>query len=160
MTTVLVLSDTHGNRGGIQGLFPLMRECDRIIHLGDTSGDGAFIRSLFPRKTHVLNGNCDPVQLGEDEAVIEIEGVKIFACHGHRYSVKTGTDRLCARAASLGCGVALYGHTHRAEESEKDGVLIINPGSLSRYSEKSYCYLVINKDKAVPKIVYPDERNV
>lgn len=160
MKTVVIISDTHGNRRGIEALFPVMEESDMIIHLGDTSQDGGFIRAKFPGKTYLINGNCDLTKLGEDELVLDIEGVKLLACHGHRYSVKYTSAKLVQRAKELGCKVALYGHTHSAFEGETDGVLLINPGTLSRYSKKSYCYLIINGDKAVAKIVETDERNL
>ena len=160
MKKIVVLSDTHGNRRDIEGLFPIMEESDMIIHLGDTSQDGNYIRSRFPQKTYLLNGNCDLTKLGEDELVLEIENVKVFACHGHMYSVKQTSARLAARAKSLGCTLALYGHSHRAQEEQIDGVLTVNPGTMSRYSKKSYCYLVICGDKAVATTVYTDERNI
>lgn len=160
MKSVVIVSDTHGNRRAIEGLFPVMEESDYIIHLGDTSQDGSFIKARFPQKTYLLNGNCDLMKAGEDELTLEIEGVKIFACHGHMYSVKYTDRKLVARAKELGCAVALYGHTHSAFEGESDGVLFVNPGTLSRYSRKSYCYLLINGEKAVAKIVDADERNI
>ena len=160
MKTIVVISDTHGNRRGIESLFPVMEESDMIIHLGDTSQDGGFIREKFPDKTYLLNGNCDLYKLGEDELVLEAEKVKIFACHGHKYSVKSTNGKLAARARELGCSVALYGHTHRAVEETCGDILVVNPGTMSRYSHKSYCYLIINGDKAVAKIVDADERNL
>ena len=160
MITIVVISDTHGNRAAIDSLLPVMQECDMIIHLGDTSQDGNYIRGKFPRKTYLLNGNCDFTKLGDDELVLPVESVKVFACHGHMYSVKTTSAKLAKRANELGCSVALYGHFHRAAEEEIDGVLTVNPGTMSRYSKNSYCYLVINGDKAISKIVYPDERNL
>lgn len=155
MKTVTVLSDTHGNRAAIDKIADVLRESDLVIHLGDTSADGNYIKKFNPN-VRLINGNCDPIRLGEDEITLEIEGVNIFACHGHRYSVKSSAAKLIARAKELGCGVALYGHSHRASEKETDGVLAINPGTMSRYSEKSYCYLVINGGKAVAKIVNVD----
>lgn len=160
MKTVFVLADTHGNRTAIDGLLPVMAESDYIIHLGDTSQDGNYIRAKFPSKTYLLNGNCDFTKLGDDELALDIEDVKIFACHGHMYSVKSTCANLVSRAKELGCSVALYGHTHNACECEIDGVLTVNPGTLSRYSKNSYCYIVINGKKAVSKIVYPAERNI
>lgn len=160
MKSVVIVSDTHGNRRALEALFPVMEESDYIIHLGDTSQDGGYLRARFPDKTYIVNGNCDLVKLGENELVLEIENVKIFACHGHLYSVKYTTAKLAARAKELGCGVALFGHTHSAYEGETDGVLLINPGTLSRYSHKSYCYLIVNGGKAVAKIVNADERNI
>ena len=79
MKTLTVISDTHGNMRKITELNAIFEECDYIVHLGDTSSDGARIRAQFPDKTILINGNCDPVKLGEDEKVIEIENVRIFS---------------------------------------------------------------------------------
>ena len=160
MKKAVIVSDSHGNLQALERLDGIFSECDVIFHLGDTSKDGAYIKSKYPKKTYILNGNCDFASFGEDEICVEIEGVKIFACHGHMYSVKRTLEKLAERAKELGCGIALYGHTHRAEEREVLGVLTINPGNMSRYSQNSYCYLVINGDKATAKIVCPDQRNI
>jgi putative phosphoesterase len=137
----------------IDSLDQLFAENDYIIHLGDTSSDGGYIRGKYPEKTYVVNGNCDLDKLGEDEIVLEIEGVRIFACHGHKYSVKYTHSKLLERARELNCSIALYGHTHRADIDEEGDVTLINPGCMTRYSQKSYLYLVLNNKKATYKIV-------
>lgn len=156
MKTILVVSDSHGNRASLEKLFPIFGESDYIIHLGDTSGDGEFIRREFPQKTYVLNGNCDAMRVGESEIILEVEGVKIFACHGDKYSVKTTHARIAKKANEEGCKVALFGHSHRATEETEEGIQLFNPGTISRYSRKSYLYLVVNGDKAVGKICWLD----
>lgn len=153
MKTVTVISDTHGNRRALDKLATVFAESDYIIHLGDTSDDGVGLRTAYPDKTFLVNGNCDFVKLGVNELTLQIEGVKIFATHGHLYSAKHTHDRLVRRAKELDCNIVLYGHTHRADEREIDGVMVLNPGTLSRYAQKSYGYLVINGTKAVFKIV-------
>lgn len=154
MKTCIVLSDTHGNTQAIRDLDGMFAENDYIIHLGDTSSDGSIIRKSYPAKTTLINGNCDFYsKFGEDESVITVENVKIFACHGHNYSVKTTLLRLAARAKELGCDIALYGHTHEAREDVIDGVTLLNPGSLSRFGGKSYLYLVVNGEKFTYKHV-------
>lgn len=155
MKTAIILSDTHGNRR-YDDFRRVLEESDYIFHLGDTSSDGARLRAEFPDKTIVINGNCDPMRMGEPEVVAEIEGVKIFATHGHLYSAKSTREKLAEAAKKRGCKVALYGHTHRAAEEEIDGVACLNPGTLSRYSSKSYGYLVIVDDKFTYKIVNLD----
>ena len=153
MKKIIVVSDSHGNRQALDDLYGIFSESDIIIHLGDTSSDGGYIRKNFPDKTVVINGNCDIMSVGEKEKIINCEGVNIFCCHGHAYSVKSTLSRLAKRAKELDCKLALYGHTHDALESEIDGVTLLNPGTLSRYSQKSYLYLVVNGDKFTQKIV-------
>ncbi|MDE6850732.1 MAG: metallophosphoesterase [Clostridia bacterium] len=152
MKKLTVVSDTHGNAAAIQKLFPVFAESDYIIHLGDTSSDGQIIRREFPEKTLLLNGNCDLSKLGEDELVLEVESVKIFACHGDKYGVKRGYDNIAYKAEQEGCKVALFGHTHAPIEKTTGGIMLFNPGTLRRYTANTYLYLVINGDKVVGKI--------
>ena len=154
MKKIVVISDTHGNMAAIEQLEGIFEECDCIIHLGDTSGDGAKIAKKYPDKTFLLNGNSDFMHCGENEIALEIEKVKIFATHGHYYSVKNTLSKLAKHAKELRCQLALYGHTHSAGEDIVDGVKLVNPGTLSRYSKQSYAYIVLNAGKSVVKIVY------
>ena len=154
MKSFIIVSDSHRNRAALNRLDAVFAECDCIIHLGDTSSDGSMIRSDFAGKTYLLNGNCDVPRLGEDTLTLEIAGVKIFACHGDRLGVKRGTAELARRAAEGGADIALFGHTHRAVEEQKDGVTLFNPGTLSRYAAfKSYLYLAVYDKKFTGKIV-------
>lgn len=152
MKTFVVLSDSHGRYKNVQKLAPLFAENDFVVHLGDGSSDMRPYTAQEPDKFYVMKGNCD-FSCGQEECVIEAEGLSVFCCHGHRYGVKRGIEGLAARAKELGCAVALYGHTHRAEISTVDGVLCINPGALGSYADPSYCYLVLHKGKATPTLV-------
>lgn len=151
MKTFIILSDSHG-RAGVGRVRHLFGENDYIIHLGDGSSDMRPIVTMYPEKTYVMKGNCD-FSYGLDEYVIEAEGVKILCCHGHRYGVKHGLDRLVARAKELDCDIALYGHTHIANIETVDGVLCVNPGALGDYAEPSYCFMAVHAGKATPTIV-------
>lgn len=153
MKTFVIVSDSHRNRAALNKLDGVFAECDYIVHLGDLSTDGGYVRGKFPEKTIVINGNCDLDKVGDDEKVLEVEGVKILMCHGHKYSVKQRLDKLAYAALEKGCTVALYGHTHEARCDELGGVKLINPGTLSRYSEQSYCYMTVHNGKVVEKIV-------
>lgn len=155
MKKLIILSDTHGNGNAVAELLPLIAENDCVIHLGDGAGDMREIRSLYPDKVYAVGGNCDFSTALPQEGELEIEQVKIFYCHGHRYGVKEDREKLAAEAKRRGCDIALYGHTHIAMIDETDGVTLINPGSLRYPVGKggSYCYLVVNKDKATPVIV-------
>lgn len=154
MKTIVVISDTHGHRAGIEKLKTLFAENDYIIHLGDGASDMRDIVNAYPEKTFVCQGNCDFFS-ALPEGELEVEGVKIFFCHGHKYRVKADLSALAEEAARRGCKAALYGHTHRALISEENGVLLVNPGSL-RYPAGeggSYCYLTVNGEKIYPVLV-------
>ncbi len=153
MTTFVIVSDSHRNRAALNALRDVFSECDYIVHLGDFSSDGAYVKNMYSDKTIIINGNCDIDKLGVDEYVLQAEGVSILMCHGHRYGVKQTLEKLLSAAKENSCGVALYGHTHRACSETIDGIKLINPGSLSRYGEQSYCYMVVHKGKVTEKIV-------
>lgn len=154
MKSAIVLSDTHGNMAMVEKLLPLIREADYVFHLGDGAADLARYYKELQGKLFSVGGNCDVFFTGDREGVVEVEGVKVFYCHGHRYSVKRGTDELLTRAKEVGAQIALYGHTHEAWIDEADGVTMINPGALTRFTAKpSYCYLVFYGGKFTAKIV-------
>ena len=153
MKTFVILSDTHRNIAPLQKIATVLSECDYIIHLGDMASDARELARDYPEKTYVIAGNND-FWGGESEIVLDAEERRIFACHGHRYGVKSGTERLVAAAKERMCDIALFGHTHEAFAGEEEGVLLINPGCMTRYSPRqTYCYLVLNGNKAVPTIV-------
>lgn len=153
MKTLVVLSDTHRNTAPLDKIATVLAECDYIIHLGDMASDAKELMRTYPEKTYVVAGNNDFFG-GQSEFVLDVEGRRVFACHGHRYGVKSGTQKLVQAAKERLCDIALFGHTHEAFVGEEEGVLLINPGCMTRFSPKrTYCYLVINGPKAVPTIV-------
>lgn len=152
MKTFVVISDSHGRRGAVDRVWKLFSENDYIVHLGDGSSDMRPAIGAFPEKCYVMRGNCD-FSYGEEERIIEAEGMRILCCHGHRYGVKSGLERLAMRAKEKDCDIALYGHTHAASVETVNGVLCVNPGALGSYADPSYCYLVLHRGKATATIV-------
>ncbi len=155
MKKLIILSDSHGKRAYVRELAPLFAENDYIIHLGDGASDAREIFKEYPEKTYPVGGNCDFCSPYPDEGVLEVEGVRIFYCHGHKYGVKRDLTSLAKAAKEKDCDVALYGHTHRASVDKIDGVSLINPGTMSYplHQGGSYCYLVVHKKEVTPTIV-------
>ncbi len=155
MKTLVVISDTHGSGKGIEKMRSILQENDFIVHLGDGFSEGRKLISDYPEKAYACTGNCDLFAPLPDEGELEVEGVKILYCHGHKYGVKSTLIRLAQEAKKRDCDLALYGHTHTARIDEIDGVMLVNPGSL-RYPAGeggSYAYLVVNGKKITPVIV-------
>lgn len=155
MKRLIAVSDSHGNAKAVEKLLPLIKENHYFLHLGDGLSDLRAVLEEFPKKTYFCLGNCDFYGGVSDEGILEVEQVKIFYCHGHRYGVKGGLGALAKRAKELDCQLALYGHTHQAGVLEIDGVTLVNPGSL-RYpfgEGGSYAYIVINGEKITAVIV-------
>lgn len=155
MKKIVIISDTHGNYQGVEKLLPIIAENDYVIHLGDGARDLGAVWDAYPDKAYACAGNCDYSSPLPSDGELEIEGVKLYYCHGHQYGVKTELISLSLEAKRRGCQIALYGHTHLPKISQREGVTLINPGSLKRNVGEggSYCYLVINKDKFTPVLV-------
>ena len=113
------------------------------------------VRGKYPEKVYQCAGNCDFFAPLPEEGVVEIEGLRIFYCHGHKYRVKSDLQGLAQAAKARDCDIAFFGHTHKALICEMDGVTLINPGSLRRKvgDGGSYCYLVIHDKKATPVLI-------
>ena len=125
-----VISDTHGDLSALKRAAERIGAADAWIHLGDHCADSAPLKRLNPM-VYSVKGNCDPFP-GLMEIVIEFEGVKVFAVHGHTYGVKDGLSRLYYRALELGCSAALYGHTHVPNLERNGTFFLLNPGSPAR----------------------------
>ena len=61
----------------------------------------------------------------------ENQGKKIFMCHGHRYGVKYGYNSIFYRGKEVGADIVLFGHSHLPIIDEHDGLILMNPGSIS-----------------------------
>ena len=149
MKKLLIISDTHGALRAVDSMIPFLKENDYLIHLGDGAGDLRVLWDLFPDQIYQCAGNCDGISPAPEEDVLELEGVRIFYCHGHQYGVKGGLQALANAAKKHDCQVALYGHTHEQMVTEIDGVTLINPGAFRRpvYDGGPYCYLLVYGDK-------------
>ena len=151
MIKITVISDSHGNTLALDKMAQIILESDIVFHLGDHFDDMRYLAPVLGDKLYRVHGNCDWGNVKSVE--VKVEGHKIFATHGDLYGVKSGTDRLVQIAKSRGCKIALYGHTHVAEIREQNGVLLINPGTLHKFStRKTFAYIVISGDKVIPTI--------
>lgn len=132
----IVLSDSHGDTASLERAIASVGEknIDMIIHLGDIARDTDYLEMLYyPIKVVSVLGNNDFLHSGDYERVIEFDSHKILICHGHTLGVSYGTERLETLARQKDCEVALFGHTHHATLKKcDDGLIVLNPGSVSR----------------------------
>lgn len=153
MKTAIALSDSHGNRRIFEKIDRQLLECDYIFHLGDGFSDAFWLKNRYGNKVVAVAGNCDGDTEG-DRKLLEIEGVKIFLTHGHKYNVKRSLDELFNAACEIGATVCLYGHTHEKSVENYGEIRLINPGSTSlSTAPPSYCYLVFTNGRCIEKIV-------
>lgn len=128
---IAVISDTHGDKKALKRALERIGPVDVILHLGDHGQD--LEESLTGTKEiYAVHGNSDPVKSLPVERVLNFCGHTLFMCHGHRYNVKQGLQRLYYRGLELGADIILFGHTHLALNHQEEELLILNPGSASR----------------------------
>ena len=134
----LLISDTHGFHENLKAVVAQEAPFDRVLHMGDTEGWDPVIEEIVGVPVDIVAGNCDWASALPSERTVNIGGVSIFMTHGHEYYVTTGMEVLLDRARECGCQVVLFGHTHRPFQQMSDGVLIANPGSISRPRQPGY----------------------
>ncbi|MGL6108136.1 metallophosphoesterase [Romboutsia sp.] len=138
-----VISDTHGIKVHIDKAIPHLKNCDLIIHAGDNFSDSKYVYNETKVNIIAVKGNCDFERDVEDELIFEAEDKSIFLCHGDKYGVKYGIEEIEIKAKSINADIVIFGHTHVPLSIEKDGILYINPGSVSFPRRVSYKSIVM-----------------
>ncbi|MEA4965681.1 MAG: metallophosphoesterase [Oscillospiraceae bacterium] len=148
MLKILVFSDSHGCLSGMEEAVG-REQPDLIFHLGDYVRDYAQLRCLFPQIPGVsLAGNCDFAAQEPVQVLTEEGGVRIFACHGHTYQVKSGLLRLKLAAKEKGADLCLFGHTHAGFCEKADGIWFLNPGASGGGWHRTYGVVTIADGEA------------
>ncbi len=137
---ILVFSDSHGAYSNMERAIGAHPDAEMIFFLGDGLRDADRLFDEYKNIPHVaVKGNCDfsASYGGEsylDEQTVDLGGVRIFACHGHKYGVKSSELSLWLRAKEKEATLALFGHTHQPYERCYEGVRLFNPGSIGQGS--------------------------
>lgn len=153
---IIVISDSHGRSSAIQQAINAQPSAKHVFFLGDVLSDIEDFEHFFPdRVLHAVRGNCDFYACAPTQGLVTLGGKKILFTHGHEQGVKGGTSSLLSYAKSLGADIALYGHTHTACTEYRDGIYLVNPGSVSRprQGKCSYAVLDIVNRQVMPVIV-------
>lgn len=160
----MIASDIHGSAYYCEKMIETYRaeQADRLLLLGDLLYHGPrndLPRDYAPKKVIAMlnemkndlicvRGNCEaevdqmvldfPVL--SDSCLLFSGGRLIFATHGHHYN----TSALPPHKAG---DVLLHGHTHVPACEEVDGMLYLNPGSVSIPKENSpHSYMTLEDD--------------
>ncbi|WP_066639182.1 YfcE family phosphodiesterase [Desulfolucanica intricata] len=152
-----VFSDTHGFCDYVKIAIPRMGNLDLILHAGDYYTDKESLEKMTAVQVEAVVGNCDPWANGPREQIFKLEGKKLLLTHGHRYGIKNNLQKLFYRAEEVGADVVVFGHTHYAESVMYGGILLFNPGSISRprgQAYPSYGILEITAEAVTPHIHY------
>ena len=150
---LLIASDLHGSAPACRKLLDIFAAsgAERLILLGDLLYHGprnnlpegydpkAVIAMLseYADKLFCVRGNCDtevdqmvlPFPILAETALLFVDGRTWFAAHGHR----AGANPTAKDLPKLPAGsVVLTGHTHiPVLETNQNGILLLNPGSVS-----------------------------
>ena len=145
MKRILIISDNHGFTHQLKAVIERELPIDLFLHLGDGECAKSDYERMLPPLTPslYLKGNNDFFPL-KPTARFDLAGVEVFAAHGHKYAVKRDLSLLEYEAKKQGAHLVCYGHTHRAEIHETDGITYVNPGSFTGfYSPTGSTYAIV-----------------
>jgi putative phosphoesterase len=145
---VIVFSDSHGR---LDNALTALREAGRVdylLHAGDLYCDALTLADASSLPVIAVPGNCDRAVEGRAEELFPLGGRRFYMTHGHMY----GANRiggLLKKAREYEAEAVIFGHTHVSQIVTTEGILFLNPGSISRPREKerpSYGILEIGPD--------------
>ncbi len=128
---VMLVSDTHGRDTNLERAVEAEAPFDMLIHCGDVEGREFFVEALAECPCCIVAGNNDFFSDLPREEEVDLRGNRVLVTHGHYYGVSLGEFGVLDEAASRGCQAVFFGHTHKPVIVEENGILAINPGSLS-----------------------------
>lgn len=141
----IVCGDNHGKKDPMTRLLENYPEVDDFLHMGDVG---------FPKdetkEFKIVNGNNDFFFGYPEELVVTVGTKRIYMTHGHHLAYGDRLRDLAQRAKDRNCEIACFGHTHVYQVEDVDGILCINPGSLSHNRDgraPSYAEVTIENDE-------------
>ena len=148
-----ILSDTHGLLR--EAVMEKLRPCELIIHAGDIGNKTIIDQLRRMGNVIAVSGNVDrgswSAGLKEWE-YLDFHGKTIFIIHD--------ISRLAIDPKAAKVDVVIYGHSHRASQEYKNGVLYLNPGSAGprRFAlPTSIAYLRLVDRRLIPEIITIEE---
>ena len=154
-----LISDTHiPDRARIlpQKVLDAFSNVDLIIHAGDLTSPKVLDELEEIAPVMAVQGNMDRAN-GIDlpkAKVIEAEDLKIGVIHGEVYP-RADSDQLLYLAKELDVDILVSGHSHQPKIEQKDGVLLLNPGSpiVTRLADRTVMILEINNKEVDVEII-------
>lgn len=141
---ILIVSDTHRRDDNLKKVINDNLPLDMLIHLGDVEGSEQYIPEwVNPEcEMQMVRGNNDFFSALDREREIQIGKYKVLLTHGHYYNVSLGTEQLVEDAKERGFDIAMFGHTHRPYFDDSQGIIVLNPGSLSTLDKRGVNLLI------------------
>lgn len=127
-----IMSDSHGDIAAIRRGFQVMDPVDEWLHAGDYAQDANFVEKISKVPVTAVAGNTDgSIVHAKWDEFIEINGIKIWLTHGHRYKVKLGIQELIWWGHQYDVQLVVFGHTHIPEITTAEQLMLVNPGSIA-----------------------------
>ena len=120
-----LISDTHGLLRPVA--LVNLQDCELILHVGDAGTPEVLTELAKIAPLKVVRGNVDRADWAQSipmTEVVEVQGKYIYMIHI--------LQELDIDPAAAGMDLVLFGHSHKPERFEKDGVIYFNPGSAGR----------------------------
>lgn len=163
---ILIVSDTHRYGNNFYEALERTAPVDLVIHCGDIEGEEREFENAVRRINDcpfvAVTGNNDFFSNLKSEAELELEGYRALVTHGHNYYIAMGNEFLKQEARAEGFDIVFYGHTHRPVIDVDDGLIAVNPGSLSYPRQEgrkpSYAVMNIDEDRKIETKIYYLER--
>ena len=156
---ILIVSDTHRRDENLKEVIRRTGPLDMLIHLGDAEGSENFIPEwVNPQcEMQMVRGNNDFFSALDREREIYIGKYRVLLTHGHYYNVSLGTEQITEDAKERGFDIVMFGHTHRPYLDDSQGIIVLNPGSLSypRQQGRKPSYMIMELDESGQAHFYP-----
>ena len=147
---VLVVSDSHGDVENMCRAVELERP-RMVLHLGDGWRDADILAARYPDlPLEKVPGNCDFRSREPAVRLLLIGGKLVMICHGHTLGVKTDLGMLLREALERKADAVLFGHTHTPFVDIRNGVVMLNPGSIGSCGRPTYGTLTFREGKCLP----------
>ncbi len=154
-----LISDTHiPDRARIlpQKVIDAFNDVELILHAGDLTSLKVIDELEEIAPVMAVQGNMDRAN-GIDlpkAKIIEIEDLKIGVIHGEVYP-RADSDQLVYLAKELNVDILVSGHSHQPKIEQKDGILLLNPGSpvVPRLADRTVMLLEVNNKEVDVEII-------
>ncbi len=129
MAKILVVSDSHQDNAILQTLVDEYQDkVDLMIHTGDSELEE---NDPLVQKFALVTGNMDYGTNFPVSVELTAGPDKIFVTHGHLANVNFELNTIMLQGKQADADMIFYGHTHQLYVTVEDGILLLNPGSIS-----------------------------
>ncbi len=123
MMRIGLIADTHGLLR--PAALEFLKGCNLVLHAGDVGSPECLSRLKGFAPLYAVRGNVDDGDWARElppSRIVEAGGIRFHIVHQLETMLPPGVD------GSLPC--AMFGHTHRPELRMRQGVVLLNPGSI------------------------------